>query len=79
MTVQKRHQHLGLFDATGIGAGAIVGGGILVLAGAAFAATGPGGWLTFLLNGIIAIINALSFAELSTAFPISGEMYLFAE
>jgi amino acid transporter/nucleotide-binding universal stress UspA family protein len=76
---QKRQRHLGLFDATGIGFGAIVGGGILALAGTAFAATGPGAWLAFLLNGIIAIITALSFAELSTAFPMSGGTYLFAK
>lgn len=78
-TGQRRHRHLGLFDATGIGIGAIVGGGILALAGTAFAATGPGAWLAFLLNGIIAIITALSFAELSTAFPRSGGTYLFAK
>jgi len=75
----KRHRHLGLFDATGVGVGAIVGGGILALAGTAFVATGPGAWLAFLLNGIIAIITALSFAELSTAFPMSGGTYLFAK
>ncbi len=78
-TGQKRNRHLGLFDATSIGVGAIVGGGILALAGAAFTATGSGAWLAFLLNGIIAIITALSFAELSTAFPMSGGTYLFAK
>jgi APA family basic amino acid/polyamine antiporter len=72
-------RRLGLFDATGIGVGAIVGGGILALAGTAFAATGPGAWLAFLLNGIIAFLTALSFAELSTAFPQSGGPYLFAK
>jgi len=76
---QKRGRHLGLFDATGIGVGAIVGGGILALAGTAFDATGPGAWLAFMLNGIIAVITALSFAELSTAFPKSGGTYLFAK
>jgi len=78
-TGQRRHRHLGLFDATGIGIGAIVGGGILALAGTAFVATGPGAWFAFLLNGIIAMITALSFAELSTAFPMSGGTYLFAK
>ncbi len=38
---------IGLFDATSIGVGAIVGGGILALAGTAFAATGPGAVLAF--------------------------------
>lgn len=70
---------IGLFDAIGIGVGAIVGGGILALAGVTFAATGPGAFLAFFLNGVIAIATALSFAELSTAFPQSGGTYLFAK
>ncbi len=74
-----RQRRLGLFDATGIGVGAIVGGGILALAGTALLTTGPGAWLAFALNGFIAIITALSFAELSTAFPQSGGTYLFAK
>ena len=32
---------MGLLDATGVGVGAIVGGGVLALAGVAFATTGP--------------------------------------
>lgn len=75
----QRQRRLGLFDATGIGVGAIVGGGILALAGTALLTTGPGAWLAFALNGLIAIITALSFAELSTAFPQSGGTYLFAK
>lgn len=70
---------IGLFDATGIGVGAIVGGGILALAGTAFAATGPSAVLAFLLNGLIALTTALSFTELATAFPQSGGTYLFAK
>jgi len=76
---EQRHPHLGLLGATSIGVGAIVGGGILALAGTAFATTGPGAWLAFLLNGGIAVITAMSFAELSTAFPQSGGAYLFAK
>jgi APA family basic amino acid/polyamine antiporter len=72
-------RRLGLFDATGLGVGAIVGGGILALAGTALVTTGPGAWLAFLFNGVIALITALSFAELSTAFPQSGGTYLFAK
>lgn len=67
-----------LFGATLIGVGAIVGGGFLALAGAAFEATGPGALVAFLLNAIIALITALSFAEMSTLFPISGGAYVFS-
>jgi hypothetical protein len=35
--------------------------------------------LAFALNGVIAIITALSFAELASAFPQSGGTYLFAK
>ena len=69
----------GLAGATGIGVGAIVGGGILALAGVAFSMTGPGAIVAFALNGVIAVITALSFAEMSTAFPESGGTYTFAK
>jgi len=71
-------RHIGLGGATGIGVGAIVGGGILALAGVAFATTGPGALLAFALNGLIALLTALSFAELASAFPESGGTYTFA-
>lgn len=63
---------IGLAAATGVGVGAIVGGGILALAGVAFATTGPAALVAFALNGFIAVLTALSFAEMSTSFPESG-------
>lgn len=69
---------IGLFAATSIGVAAIIGGGILALAGAAFASAGPAATLAIALNGVIALITAASFAELSTAFPQSGGAYIFA-
>ncbi|MBU0638322.1 MAG: amino acid permease [Planctomycetes bacterium] len=68
-----------MFGATGVGVGAIVGGGILALAGVAFAATGPSAIVAFALNGLIAVLTALSFAELATQFPESGGTYAFAK
>ncbi|MEM9187729.1 MAG: amino acid permease [Myxococcota bacterium] len=70
---------IGLLGATGVGVGAIVGGGILVLGGVAFRETGPGALLAFAINGVVAILTALSFAEMSTAFPESGGAYTFAK
>jgi len=70
---------IGLLGATGVGVGAIVGGGILALAGVAFTTTGPGALAAFALNGIIAVLTALSFAELSVLFPQSGGTYTFAK
>ncbi len=78
-TPGAEQRHLGLWGATGIGVGAIVGGGILALAGSALASTGPSAIVAFALNGIIAILTALSFAEMSSKFPESGGVYTFAK
>ncbi len=69
---------LGLLGATGVGVGAIVGGGILALAGVAFETTGPSAILAFALNGCIAMITVYSFAELAARFPQSGGTYTYA-
>lgn len=69
---------MGLWGATGVGFGAIVGGGILALAGVAFATTGPSAIAAFAANGVIAFLTVLSFAELSARFPESGGTYTFA-
>lgn len=70
---------MGLFGASMVGVGAIVGGGILALSGVAFATAGPGTLIAFLGNAVIASITALSFAELAAAFPVSGGTYAFAK
>lgn len=76
---KDRIRTIGLLGATGVGVGAIVGGGILALSGVAFALSGPGAILAFGINGIIAIIIAASFAEMSSMFPESGGTYLFSK
>ena len=70
---------MGLAGAVSVGVGAIVGGGILALSGVAFAVTGPSALLAFALNGVIAILTAISFAQMSKAFPQSGGAYVFAK
>ncbi len=70
---------IGLLGATSIGVGAIVGGGILALAGVAFAVTGPSAIVAFAANGIIAFFTALSFAEMASKFSESGGTYNFAK
>ncbi len=72
------HRTLGLWGATGVGVGAIVGGGVLALAGVAFATTGPSAIVAFAVNGAIAVLTALSFAELASRFPESGGTYTYA-
>ena len=70
---------IGLSGATGVGVGAIVGGGILVLAGVAYAEAGPSALIAFALNAVLAYLAAFSFAELSTGFPENGGTYTFAK
>jgi len=76
--VPDNERHIGLGSATGIGVGAIVGGGILALAGVAFATTGPAALLAFALNGVIALLTALSLGEMASKFPESGGTYAFS-
>lgn len=70
---------MGLFGATVLGVGAIVGGGILALAGTAFSVAGPGAMVSFALNGGIALLTAASFARLARRFPESGGTYTYAK
>ena len=70
---------MGLFGATTLGVGAIVGGGILALAGVAFATAGPAAVVAFALNGGIAFLTAVSFARLARRFPESGGTYVYAK
>jgi basic amino acid/polyamine antiporter, APA family len=79
-TGQNRSERtIGFFGAIGIGVGAMVGGGILALAGVAFAASGPSAILAFMLNGLIAFVTVLSFAEMASANPQSGGTYTYAK
>jgi APA family basic amino acid/polyamine antiporter len=69
---------LGLFDLTFLGIGAIIGAGIFVITGQASALyAGPGIVLSFLLGAVAIGISALVYAELSSAYPISGSAYSY--
>ena len=72
-------RHLGRFGATALGVGAIVGGGILALAGVAFATAGTAAILAFALNGGIAFLTAVSFVRLASRYPESGGTYAYAK
>ena len=70
---------IGLFGATMVGVGAMVGAGIFVLCGVAIREAGPGAMLAFALNGVLTLITAFSFAELAATFPEAGGGYVFAK
>lgn len=78
MSTDSKRQ-MSTLGATSVGVGAIVGGGILALSGVGFASAGPSAILAFALNGVIAVLTALSFAEMATRFPRSGGTYIYAK
>ena len=70
-------RNLGLFDATMIGVGAMIGAGIFVLTGLAAGVAGPAAILAFALNGVVTLFTAFSYAELASAIPEAGGGYSF--
>ena len=68
---------LGLFDATMIGVGAMIGAGIFVLTGIAAGVAGPASLLSFALNGAVTVLTAFAYAELASAIPRAGGGYSF--
>ena len=70
-------QDLGLFDASMIGIGAMIGAGIFVLTGIAAGVAGPAALLAFILNGFVTLLTALSYAELASSYPQSGGGYAY--
>jgi amino acid transporter len=55
-----------------IGVGSMVGAGIFALLGAAGAVAGAAVWLSFLLAGVVAILQGYSFAKLGARYPSAG-------
>lgn len=68
---------LGLFDATMIGVGAMIGAGIFVLTGIAAGEAGPASILAFALNGAVTLLTAFAYAELASAIPQAGGGYSY--
>jgi amino acid transporter/nucleotide-binding universal stress UspA family protein len=72
-------REMSLMDATLIGVGAMIGAGIFVLIGIAAGVAGPGLLLTFLLNAVIALLTAMSYAELGSCYHDAGGGYLWVK
>jgi len=78
VTVTLRRD-LGLLDVTMIGVGAMIGTSIFVLIGVITQQIGAAILLVFVLNGIVTIFTASSYAELGSSFPEAGGGYLWAK
>ncbi len=70
---------LGLFDATMIGLGAMIGAGVFVLTGIALGEAGPAAIVAFGLNGVVTMLTAFTYAELASAIPEAGGGYSFVK
>ena len=68
-----------LIDITMIGVGAMIGAGIFVLTGIAAGVAGPALVLVFGLNGLVALLTAMAYAELGSAFHDAGGGYLWVK
>ncbi len=66
---------LGLFEATILGVGIILGAGIYALIGKAAGLAGNAVWLAFVFAAVVAGLSGLSYAELSSIFPKAGAEY----
>jgi amino acid transporter len=77
MSDEELAKDLGLLSALTIGIGTMIGAGIFVLPGVATRAAGPVVVVSFVVSGLIAIVNALSVSELGTAMPKAGGRYYY--
>jgi APA family basic amino acid/polyamine antiporter len=73
------HQRLGLFDATMLVAGSMIGSGIFIVSADISRDVGSSGWLllVWVLTGVLTIIGALSYAELAGMMPHAGGQYVY--
>ena len=68
-------RQVGLFGATMLGLGSIVGTGVFVSIGVAAGLAGPAVVLSIAVAAVVATCNALSSAELAANHPKSGGTY----
>lgn len=70
---------LGLFDATMIVAGGMIGSGIFIVSSDITRNVGSAGWLilVWLITGFMTITAAVSYGELSAMYPKAGGQYVY--
>ena len=72
-------RELGLLDATLLVAGSMIGSGIFIVAADITRNVGSAGWLiaVWLITGLMTLIAAVSYGELSAMFPKAGGHYVY--
>ncbi len=75
----KLERDLGMWEVLMIGLGPTLGSTIFLLVGFGIEIAGPGLVLVLIMNFIVVIFTAVTFAELSSAFPDTGGGYLWVK
>ncbi len=72
-------QRVGLFDATMLVAGSMIGSGIFIVSADISRDVGSSGWLLaiWVMTGLMTIMGALSYAELAGMMPHAGGQYVY--
>ncbi len=72
-------RELGLLDGTMLVVGSMIGSGIFIVSSDIARQVGSAGWLTliWLISGLITMIAAVSYGELSSMFPKAGGQYVY--
>ena len=72
-------RELGLLDGTMLVVGSMIGSGIFIVSADIARQVGSAGWLTliWIISGLITMIAAVSYGELSSMFPKAGGQYVY--
>lgn len=72
-------RELGLLDGTMLVVGSMIGSGIFIVSSDMMRQVGSAGWLLLIwaITGIITVIAAVSYGELSAMFPKAGGQYVY--
>jgi amino acid transporter len=76
---QKTEHKVGYWEATSIGVGGMVGGGIFAVLGLSVQLSHGGAPLSFLIAGLIAMVTAYSYSHLSVTIPSQGGTVAFLD
>jgi APA family basic amino acid/polyamine antiporter len=73
------HRGLGLFDATMVVIGSMIGSGIFIVSATMSRQLGSPGWLlvAWLITGVLTVTAALSYGELAGMMPRAGGQYVY--
>ncbi|HRF27129.1 MAG TPA: amino acid permease, partial [Ferruginibacter sp.] len=76
---QQFKASLGLLDATMVVAGSMIGSGIFIVSADITRNVGSAGWLVavWLITGLMTLIAAVSYGELSGMYPKAGGQYVY--